>query len=65
MRHRIRYFKYSDQTGDYILSEENIIEEYWDYWCKRMEHVGKKELINPENCIHDFCVINWAFEIKE
>ena len=61
----MRYFKYSDQEGDYVISEEQILKEYWDYWRERMEQVGKEDLINPENCIYDFCVIHWAFEIKE
>lgn len=61
----MRYFKYSDQEGDYVISEEQILKEYWDYWRERMERAGKEDLINPENCIYDFCVIHWAFEIKE
>lgn len=61
----MKYFKYSDQDGDYVISEEQILKEYWDYWRERMERAGKEDLINPDNCIHDFCVIHWAFEIKE
>jgi hypothetical protein len=60
---KMRYFEYSDLDGDYIISEEQILEEYWDYWRERMERAGKEDLINPENCIEDFCIINWAFEV--
>ncbi len=61
----MKYYKYSDQDGDHIISEEQILKEYWDYWRERMEQAGKEDLINPENCIYDFCVIHWAFELKE
>lgn len=61
----MKYYKYSDQDGDHIISEEQILKEYWDYWRERMEQADKEDLINPENCIYDFCVIHWAFELKE
>jgi hypothetical protein len=60
----MRYYKYIDLDGDHIISEKQIIEEYWDYWRERMEHVGKEDLINTENCIEDFCIIHWAFEVE-
>lgn len=44
------------------MSENEILEEYFDYWSNKMKSVGKHNLISPENCIYDWCVIHWAWE---
>jgi hypothetical protein len=42
------------------LSEEQILDEYWEYWKGRMTEVNKTELISKERCIEDWCVTHWA-----
>jgi hypothetical protein len=43
-----------------ILTEEEILATYWDYWKARMESIGLNHLITRERCIEDWCVIHWA-----
>jgi len=53
-------------TPEWItLSEDQIIDEYWNYWSGQMKKVGKESEINRENCIYDYCVVHWATEDKE
>ena len=46
------------------FTDDLILEDYWDYWCKLMEErFGKGHyLINIENCIADWVAVNWAWE---
>ena len=44
------------------LTEDEIIDRYWKYWSNAMEKIGKHSEINRENCIEDFCIVNWAVE---
>jgi|AntDeeMinimDraft_6_1070357.scaffolds.fasta_scaffold07717_1 hypothetical protein len=56
---------YPDDEGnnvDEILSERDIIKQYFDFWSRRMSAVGKEHLISYENCIEDWVVVNWAEE---
>lgn len=60
----------SDETGGYIkvLSENDILHEYWPHWyqqmCKRFgkEHVDKN--YSFQDCLDDWIVVNWAWESK-
>jgi len=51
-------------TPEYTsLTEQEILDEYWEYWVGKQHEVGIKEhLINRERCIEDFCVVHWAWE---
>lgn len=60
----MRTFKYYDPDGEHFITEDQIIEQYFEYWKEQMSKVKKDSLINRENCIQDFCVINWATELK-
>jgi hypothetical protein len=56
---------YPDEHNNHIeetLSEDQIIAEYWEYWCGKMRQVGREHLISRERCIEDWCVIHWAWE---
>ncbi len=51
-----------NETGDSVLSEQQILDFYWDYWSAAMRNAGKLEgMITPENCIDDFSVVYWAW----
>lgn len=57
----------ADETGGYVvtMSEEEILNEYWDYWCKRMTEIGKDpEVMTFQDCIDDWVVGRWAWESK-
>ena len=47
-----------------ILTEEEILSQYYPYWVERMTAVGKQHLISKELCIEDWCTIHWALEIQ-
>ena len=44
------------------ITDDEIIKEYWNYWCEQMLKVKKGHLISRQNCIEDWVVINWAWE---
>lgn len=55
-----------DVINDWVaeITEEQILNQYWDYWSQRMiEKFGEGHyLIQPEKCIEDWCIVNWAWE---
>lgn len=54
-----------DQDGEKIYTEEEILNEYYPYWSRRMiEHGGLSPLITESHCLDDFIVVNWAVEVK-
>jgi len=69
----MKYYSYNDYETDPIidstvrtLSEKEIILEYWDYWYDGMCKKFGKELVDKnytyQDCIDDWCVVNWAWE---
>lgn len=46
------------------MTEQAILMVYWDFWYDKMvKKYGKdSELINAENCIKDWAVVNWAWK---
>jgi hypothetical protein len=53
-------WRYQDPSGEYVVTEADILRDYWPYWCEQMRKVGKDAMINHENCIEDFVVVHWA-----
>jgi len=48
-------------TGDEILNQ------YYPYWSDKMDlkyGIGRDRSKDIERCIEDFCVVNWATEVK-
>lgn len=66
----MRYFSYNEHDENSIdtitVSEEEIVEKYYPYWQGRMREKGF-DLNNYtfEDCLEDWIVINWAWEIKD
>lgn len=64
----MRYYSYSEpgetdmQMVKTILSEKEILAEYWNYWSDRMKQGGFASQISKERCIEDWCMIHWASE---
>lgn len=63
---------YPDEDGNDVtetLTEEEILNEYWDYWYYRMcqkfgeEHVKKN--YTKQDCIDDWVVVHWAILLKD
>jgi len=66
----MRYFSYNelDQKVQ-TMSEQEIRETYYPYWydlmCKKFgkEHVDKT--YNFEDCLEDWIIVNWAWEVND
>ena len=71
----MRYFSYNDYGDDpsnsYVttVSEDDIRKEYYPYWYDRMCQKFGKEKVDSEysfeDCVDHFCVVHWAWEVKE
>jgi hypothetical protein len=68
----MRTFKYSvpsenDDVKEIILTEEDILKEYWEFWSRKMtEKYGlDHEWITEKNCIEDWIAGHWALEITK
>lgn len=62
----MKYYKYSDLAGSVMLSRNEVLAEYWDYWKERMssKYGSDSILITEDNCIKDYMVLHWAEEIE-
>lgn len=70
----MRYYSYNEMgdDGENIVvtkSEEDVRKEYWPYWYGRMcEKFGKDRVDDEycfEDCLDDWYVVNWAWEVKQ
>jgi hypothetical protein len=69
----MKYYSRSTWTlnGDetQILSEDQILDEYWSYWYDEMcNKYGKQyvdETYTKDHCIEDWVIVNWAYEVEE
>ncbi len=70
----MRYFSFNDFKTDpsvdsfvETFSEKDILDEYWTYWYGRMcEKLGKEFVdanYTQEDCIQDWVIVNWAWEV--
>lgn len=53
-----------DEPVEMIWTETQILDHYYDWWCEQMTKLDKAHMINRNECIADFCVVNWAVEVK-
>lgn len=57
------YYIEPDENMNVVMickTEQEIINEYYEFWKTQMEKVNKVDLINFDNCIEDWVVVNWA-----
>lgn len=70
----MRYFSYNDYKTDpsidpcvTTVSEDDIRKEYYPYWKGKMIEKFGEDYFNKnysfEECIEDFCVVHWAWEV--
>lgn len=53
-----------DETVFRRITEREIFEKYYPYWLGRMEEAGKDEWdMTFENCLEDWKIVNWAYEV--
>ena len=71
VKRTMRVFKYNEyeDTEPRLITEQEIRVEYWPYWYERMcKKFGKQEVDNKftfEDCLDDWVIVNWAWEIKD
>lgn len=47
-------------------TEQQVLNMYWPYWSSAMlAHGGLSPRITEQNCIEDFVIVNWAWEVTE
>lgn len=71
----MRYFSYNDYVDDpsdsfvTTISEDDIRKEYYPHWYDHMCQKFGKEKVDSEysfeDCLDDFCVVHWAWEVEE
>ena len=70
----MRKYKYvepgeNDEPVEFIVTEEDIIRDYFPFWLEQMKKVNKDPGIIThavlDSCIEDFCVVHWAMGIKD
>jgi len=68
---KMRVFKYNEfeDTEPRLITEQEIRVEYWPYWYERMcKKFGKTEVdakFTFEDCLDDWVISNWAWEVKD
>lgn len=60
----MRTFRYVDQDGEHTVTEEEILKDFYPEWCKLMRKAGKEHLISEANCVDDYLVVHWAWEVE-
>lgn len=61
----MKFYKYEEPNHDpVVLSEDQIINSYYQLWSKKMKELGREQLISREKCIEDWCTIHWASEVQ-
>jgi hypothetical protein len=48
------------------ITEDEILAEYWEFWKEKMikKYGFNHYLQTHENCIDDWCIVNWAWKAK-
>jgi hypothetical protein len=57
---------YPDELGNdvvEVLTEDEIIAQYYTYWSTKMIQNCPGEAITRERCIEDWCVVHWATQV--
>lgn len=70
----MKYYSYHEYNPDpdantlVTLSEQEILDQYWEWWKEKMiKKFGKEtfeEKYSEKDCIEDWVVDNWACELK-
>ena len=62
--YEIAYPDENDNDVIEILTEDEIIASYWEYWSGKMKEIGKEAEATRDRCIEDWCVVHWAVEVN-
>lgn len=59
----MRRWQVQDPDGVYEFTEEQIMRDFYPFWCAEMQKAGKAEFISPEACLEDWIIVHWAEEL--
>lgn len=64
----MRFFRWlePDAAGEPVertITDEEILTQYYPWWHTEMVRIGKGHLVSNQNCVDDFCVVHWAYEV--
>ena len=57
-------WQYNDPNGTFVMTEAQIIEEYFDYWAGNMIKRGLGKHVSKDACVDDWIVIHWAWKVE-
>jgi len=60
----MKHYLVQNPDGNETLTEQDILDQYFEYWANCMIKMNKTNLISFERCIEDFCVIHGAVELE-
>lgn len=46
------------------MTDAQVLDFYFEHWKAQMTRAGKQDFITEENCIEDWAVVHWAWEVK-
>jgi len=74
----VRYYRYiepkdpknKDWSAEIVtLSEQEILDYYWDSWytnmCKKFGKNAVDREYTKNHCLKDWCVIHWAWQVED
>ena len=69
----MRYYSFNeyDESGGSVvtMSEEDVRNEYYPYWYKKMCEKYEQSYVDEhycfEDCLEDWVIVHWAWEVKK
>ena len=69
----MKYYSFNEFDGEKgwvsTLSEQEILDSYWDYWYNAMCKKYGREVVDRDysrqDCIDDWIIVHWAWESNE
>lgn len=59
-----RIWEYTDQNGTHVITDQEIIDEYFDNWSEKVRNAGRDQLATKDRCIEDWVLCHFAYEKK-
>lgn len=67
-QYEIVYVDEHNTTNRQLVTEDDIVDQYWDYWydmvCRKYGKQHVDTHYNRNHCIAHWCIVSWAVEFK-
>lgn len=47
------------------LTEQQILDFYWEFWKGKMEYLGRHDRISEDGCVEDFLISSWSHAVDK